>query len=246
MPVPSDELDPRTLPILRSLPASVFVELRNRLYAGVTNAEIRFPYNAAEEDALTGALGHALTEPVAVLLQTNDGFFQWRMTSHKLRGRGAGAPEKRIGADGIFQLEVRDEAGAFLVRKGLLFQSKVDWRGTDRRLLDQTVNLVQHSSSSIVIDYTAQGYRAVAAIDVITAGGDRRLVPRDRDKRLSEVLGDEFAGCTRGDRGLHWDELREQLIIHGEQPSDLVPSHLISMGIQRLQGIPERSREPRI
>ena len=235
MPAPSDELDPHTLPILRSLPASIFLALRDRLYAGVTNAEIRFPYNAADEDALTGALGHSLTEPVRVFLQTADGVFQWQMISHKLRGRGRGAPEKRIGADGIFQLEVRDETGAILVRKGLLFQSKVDWSGSDLRLLDQTVNLVQHSSSSIVIDYTAQGYRAIAAIDVITAEGDRRLVPKNKDKRLSEILGDEFAGCTRGDRGLHWDESNEQLLIHGDERSGLVPSHLISMGIQRLQ-----------
>jgi hypothetical protein len=235
MAPPNDELDPRAFPMLAILPASVLAGLRRHFYAGVTDAEIRFPFNAADEDALTGALGQALIEPAVVIVETSDGTFRWRTTSHKLRGRGAHAPEKDTGADGIFQLDVFDEAGKLLIRKGLLFQSKVNWTGTDRRLLRQAERLMRQSASSIVIDYSVDGYRAIAASDVIHAGGNRREVPSISDKRLSEVLGNEFVGCIRGDLGLYWDPTSEQLITNGEQQSDEIPSYLIETRVETLQ-----------
>jgi hypothetical protein len=87
----------------------------------------------------------------------------------KLRGRGANAPEKELGADGIFQIEVLDLDGQYIVRKGLLSQSKIGWTGRDGRLFEQARNLLRQSESAIVIDYSPHGYRAIPARDVIIA-----------------------------------------------------------------------------
>lgn len=235
MATPNDNLSPRGLPMMQFLPWTAFKFLRDYFYAGVTTAENRFVFNSSEEDALTGALIHCLADPSITTLEAGDGIFGFRATSHKLRGRGRGAPEKQIGADGIFQLEVFDRFGQLLVRKGLLFQSKVDWRGSDKRLLGQAERLLQESASSIVIDYTDHGYNAISASDVVSAEGNRRRVPQNADKKLSVVLGDEFVGCIRGDRGLYWDPVREVLITHGEDESEHVPSALIEFSIRQIE-----------
>ena len=86
-----------------------------------------------------------------------------RTASYKLRERGAHAPEKELGADGIFQIEVLDLNGKFIVRKGLLFQSKIGWTGRDGRLFEQARNLLGQSESAIVIDYSPDGYKAIPA-----------------------------------------------------------------------------------
>jgi hypothetical protein len=233
-PPMDDELNPRAFPILRDIPEVVVRMVRRHFYAGVKEAEVRFRYHAADEDAVTGALGERLIEP-EVHITVGDQVYRWNAVYHKLRGRGLGAPEKRIGADGIFQLEVLDQEGRFVVRKGLLFQSKVDWHGTDQRLFGQARDLLAQSSSSVVIDYSRNGYRAIPATDVVAAGGNRRRVHRGASKSLAEVLGDEFVGCTRGDRGLYWEPEREQLIIGSEPNLDVVLGNFIGTRIERVR-----------
>lgn len=230
-----DDLNAHLVPMARFLPEPVIRILRQHFYAGVKQAEIRFKFNAGDEDAITGALGQALIEPKPLFIQINDHVFQWRTVSYKLRGRGANAPETKYGADGIFQLEIADRSGQFLLRKGLLFQSKIRWRGRNKRLLNQARDLLQYSQTAIVIDYSDKGYRAIAASDILTAEGDRKRLDPENDKSLAAVLGDEFVQCRCGDRGLYWDQETERLIVGGERESDLIPNELINTTIQQVQ-----------
>jgi hypothetical protein len=108
------------------LPPQLIRELSNHYYAGVKKAEVLYEFHAADEDAVTGALGQSLAEPQPLFFQIGETAYWWNTTYYKVRGRGEGAPEKAIGADGIFQLEVFDENNNVLIRKGLLFQSKID------------------------------------------------------------------------------------------------------------------------
>jgi hypothetical protein len=116
-----------------------------------------------------------------------------------------------------------------------LFQSKIGWTGRDGRLFEQARNLLRQSESAIVIDYSPHGYRAIPARDVIIAEGNRERVSREDDKSLAEVLGDEFVGCRRGDRGMYWDQEDERLVVHGEETSELLPEQFILNRVQRLQ-----------
>ncbi len=233
-PPADDELNPRTYPVLRDLPQAVVRMLRRHYYAGVKEAEVRFRYHAADEDAVTGALGERLIGP-PVLIHVDGQTYRWSAVYYKLRGRGPDAPERHMGADGIFQMEVLDQRGRFVIRKGLLFQSKIEWHGRDARLLGQARDLLAHSPSAVVIDYSRNGYEAIAADAVVAADGNRRRVPRRASRPLAEVLGDEFVGCTRGDSGLYWEPEGERLIVSGERVSDLVPEEFIGTRIERVQ-----------
>jgi hypothetical protein len=183
---------------------------------------------------VTGALGERLIEP-ETFVTVGDEIYHWSAIYHKIRGRGKNAPEKRVGADGIFQLQVLEQQQRFVLRKGLLFESKIQWEGRDGKLLRQARNLLAQSPSSILIDYSANGYKAIGVTEVVAADGNRRLLPPGDDKPLAQVLGDEFVGCTRGDRGLYWESKGERLIIKGERVADLVPANYIGAHIQRLQ-----------
>jgi hypothetical protein len=88
-----------------------------------------------------------------------------------------------------------DQQRRFILRKGLLFQSKIRWKGRNGKLLRQARHLLAQSSSSILIDYSANGYKAIGVAEVVAAGDNRRLVPPGDDKPLAQVLGDEFVGC---------------------------------------------------
>lgn len=228
------ELNPIEFPILHVLPPLVVRTLQKHFYAGVKAAEMRFKYNAADEDALTGALGDRLSEPAPIVIQTGNEAFEWRSEAYKIRGRGRGAPEHELGADGIFQLEVVDQLGQFVVRKGLLFQSKKEWTGTDRRLLGQTHDLLGQSPSAIVIDFSRNGYKALSAQAVVAAEGVRRKIRPQENKPLAEVLGDEFVGCLRGDNGLYWEPQRERLMMAREQVADIPPKQYIGNTIRRV------------
>jgi hypothetical protein len=229
-----EELNPIAFPILHVLPPLVVRTLQKHFYAGVKAAEMRFKYNAADEDSLTGALGERLTEPKPIVIRSGNDVFEWRTEAYKIRGRGPGAPEHKLGADGIFQLEVIDQQGNFIVRKGLVFQSKKEWTGTDRRLLGQTQDLLAQSPSAIIVDFSKNGYKAFTGQAVVAAGGVRRKIKPQDNKPLAEVLGDEFVGCLRGDNGLYWQPELERLTIGSERFADLPPKEYIGNTIRRL------------
>lgn len=229
-----EELNPIKFPILNVLPELVVRTLRQHFHDGVRAAEMRFKYNAADEDSLTGALGDRLTEPEPIVIRAGSEAFEWRTEAYKIRGRGNGAPERKLGADGIFQLEVVDQRGQFIVRKGLLFQSKKEWTRTDSKLLDQTRDLLRHSASAIVLDFSKNGYKAFAAQAVFDAGGSRRRLRPQENKPLAEVLGDQFLGCLRGDNGLYWEPEQERLVIARERVADIPPKHYIGSTIRRI------------
>lgn len=235
MAPPQDDEDiTGTAPIFQALPPVIVRMLRKHFYAGVKEAEVRFRYHSADEDAVTGALGDRLIEP-ETLVTVGGEMYRWSAVYHEIRGRGPHAPEKRVGADGIFQLEVLDQQERFVLRKGLLFQSKIGWKGKNGKLLQQARDLFAQSNSSILVDYSANGYKAIGVREVIAAGGNRRIVAAEDDKPLAQVLGDEFVNCSRGDRGLYWEPERERLIVNGERIADLLPENYFGTRIQRVE-----------
>ena len=93
------------------LPEPVIHSIRDHYYAGITAAELGYKNNAADEDSLTGALGQSLLTPGLVQVIVNGEVFAWQAYHYKIRGRGKSAPEKDLGTDGIFQIEVFDVEG---------------------------------------------------------------------------------------------------------------------------------------
>lgn len=129
----------------------------------------------------------------------------WSVNYTKFRGRGGGATEKYVGADGIVELIVSD--GSIEHRKAALFQAKMGGRG-GRDLLRQSLKLTTWREASFVVNYDQQGYGAAHLDDVIRAGG--RSSPVEQ-MSFADFLGREFLDCRVGDPDLRYDAPRRRL-----------------------------------
>jgi hypothetical protein len=206
------------------LPSVLISHIRDHFFARVGQAQAGYRFSRADEDSLTGALGQSLLTVDPVVVDVAGRQYLWMTTYQKVRGRGMGAPEKEYGADGIFELQVTDSVKGVTRKKGLLFQAKKGWLGSDKELLKQTRNMRRFESDSIVIDYADGDYRAFDAGDVVMAEGVRARVPLSRRFQLAEVLADQFLECTRGVIDMIYDPRSE--IVHvpgsaGTQAQDL-------------------------
>ncbi|HKY22042.1 MAG TPA: hypothetical protein VJM31_12565 [Vicinamibacterales bacterium] len=187
----------------------------------------------ADEDSLTGALGQAISmDPVT--FNINGARYEVSISHTKLRGRGKNAPEKRFGADGLFQIEMTDAEGRSIRRKGLPFQCKKRWSGPNQQLVKQCADMESEVGSGLVIDFSPNGYTACMAVDAIQAGGSRRRAQvSGKMKQLGQTLANDFLNCTIGQIGLFYDPERE--IFSNPRDYGSYPDHVLTTAIQRLR-----------
>lgn len=183
--------------------------IRDRYLAGVSDAENKFLYSAADEDSLTGALGNAVSTPGPLNIYADGAEYSYNIFYQKIRGRGPGAPEKILGADGIFQIEISD-SNQTLFMKGLPFQAKKGWIGKDRNLTKQAQGIIDAAGEGIIIDYSKQGYSACTVEDALHFNGERKkIMAAGRLNKLGHVLADDFLNCDIGAPGLSYDAQKE-------------------------------------
>lgn len=206
------------------LPPEVISRLLDRYMTGVADAIENYDQSCADEDALTGALGQAIATRIPLDIPTPLGIVQVKIGYTKLRGRGNRAAEKLYGSDGLFQIEVVDSSGRIVRRKGLPFQSKKDWHGTNSKLASQAATMIKETGSGIVIDYKHNGYFACDAATVVRCRGKRGVAQQSgKLSSLGRALGTDFLECRIGTVGLSYDAIREQY------DWDTEPAHLITM-----------------
>ena len=207
--------------------------IRDRYLAGVADAEAMFDYSEGDEDALTGALGQAISTTEPLIYHSNGNKYSYRIYYRKLRGRGFNAPEKIFGADGIFQLEVNDQSDRCLLKKGLPFQAKKLWGKTDKKLVSQSKKILETLKQGIVINYTPSGYKACSAQEVVEMGGSNKsLLTNKRLQPLGQVLGNDFLNCDIGIKGLYFDTAQEIFTEQYVAPSNIF--HVIDTSIKKL------------
>ena len=132
--------------------------------------------------------------------------YQVRTYYKKVRGRGPGAPERTTGSDGIFQIEVIGPNQVPVWTKGLPFQAKKQWVGTNSRLVTQARDMLGKAGQGLVIDYSPDGYKACPAAAVLDHGGRAQALSEGRMFRpLGQILGNDFLDCTIGVEGLTYD-----------------------------------------
>lgn len=159
---------------------------------GIASAVEGYEDSAADEDSLTGALGQALRGHGSVSF--GDGrIVKWRTGYRKLRGRGKNAPEKKWGADGIFEVEITDDSG-FRSRKTLPFQAKNNSSSYGNgELVEQAGKIAGLPGGGIVVNYRPGGYVAVDAKLVAN-----RAAGVQQESSLAEKLSHEFLACKIG------------------------------------------------
>lgn len=163
-----------------------------------------------DEDTLTGHLGGLLqirSQNVEVIESQISGIWTWEIDYYKFRGRGAGATEKILGADGILELKVT--IGSRTDRKSLLFQAKNDW-SSDTSLFEQCLKMSTWREAAFMINYTPYGYYAYPIDDVIRVKGVKN--EKKPGIPLQDYLGNEFLGCQIGDTELYYNARRRKLI----------------------------------
>src|ERR1700722_14548879 len=194
---------------LTSLPDIVREFIRDRYLAGVADAEAQYENAMGDEDSLTGALGALISTSTPRQFRIGSTEIVVRIDYRKLRGRGNDAPEKRLGPDGVFQIQISG-AGIPSFRKGLAFQAKKNWKGKDKRLVGQARNMQRTIGGGIVIDYTPHGYSACDIRYVIESHGSRKVVSdHGHVHKLGQILAHDFLECRVGRGGLYYENQGE-------------------------------------
>lgn len=176
------------------------IEQLSKQYSTAVEKTVRvFGKFSKEEDSITGSLGTNIMNDVVGKMQINGQTYEWETSVEKFGGRGPGALEKKIGADGVIQVTAR-QGQKITFAKSLPFQAKNQWDGSDKRLLGQVEKMEKFAKNGIVIDYSQDKFSGFRADDVLTAKGNRKKVQNERE--LGDLLGEDFLKCRIGNRDI--------------------------------------------
>jgi hypothetical protein len=150
---------------------------------------------------LTGQLGFALRTSERM----SDGW-TWSIDYTKFRGRGPGATERALGADGILEMRVHTVEGE--QRKSALFQANA-WK-RNGKLVEQALLLSKWRESAFVLNFTPTAIETFAIDDVVSSRGLRSSVTRTQS--FTQFIADTFFPCTVGSPDLVYDQERRTLI----------------------------------
>jgi hypothetical protein len=215
-----------------NLPEPVVDALRDRYLAGVADAQAGFGHLRSSEDALTGALGWELSRRPEFVVPVGGAEYVVKVDFHKPRSGGLNSPERLYGTDGIFQLEVIDERGNVVGKKGLPFQAKTNWRGTNSTLAGQSADINRSLRGGIVVNFTPSGYEACTTKAAARAKGKYGLVKQAGEiKPLGQILANDFLNCTVGTVGLLFDIGTERFV--GADGLQIAPANAITTVVRR-------------
>jgi hypothetical protein len=198
--------------VLDIIPSVVFGDVQTHLRERSREAQSGWESASEEEDALTGDFCGSLRTGWREA-QASDGRWRWKVQYKKFRGRGDGALEKHIGADGLVQVEVHTPSGV-VITKGVLFQAK-KVRGSSRSDLREQVEKMEGVApgGSAIFEFGPDGYRATAGSVVIREIHARPTRIPHPTELIGEYLADQFLPCRSGLRGMYYDAVRENLIV---------------------------------
>ena len=209
------------------IPTELFREVQSHIRDRTSHAEEGWEAGSDEEDTLTGDFGGSLrTGWVDYRKNETGNYWRWRITYKKLRGRGADAPEKETGADGLFQIEVRPDDERRVVTKGVIFQAKKFKSSSRSDLLDQIQKMEQIApGGSAVFEFGPEGYKGSSRVDILATAEATHRIPHGQES-LAEYLADRFLTCPAGLRDMYYDALRHRLIIPTAQGTKIVELRL--------------------
>lgn len=176
------------------------------------------------EDVLTGDLGSSLRSAWSDLLSESGFYWRWRVTYRKFgAGNQHSSEEHPLGADGIFQIEVKrffvssspltdktyrleNVEADYEFHKGMLFQAKRFDASDTNKLFSEVSNIESLTpGDGAYVEYGPNSYRACLAKDVVSAKGMVSKIEDDRFFELGDFLADRFVECLVGVEGMYVD-----------------------------------------
>ena len=178
------------------VPKIIVQKIKEHLINASRIGEDGWEHANQEEDTLTGDyLGQLRTG------LNRCGNWTWRIKYNKFRGRGQGAYEKTVGADGVITIEV--EKNGERQTKSVIFQAKkVGNRQTSLQIEKMQATLPQ---GNMVLVFGEDGYYAET--------GNQFRNDLELENRAGDYLANIFVGCKNGQWGVEYDGVKNELRI---------------------------------
>lgn len=167
------------------IPDYISRQLRQHILDQCPSAQAGWEFANQDEDTLTGDFfGRMRTG-----WHTNNEY-EWRFHYNKVRGRGKGAMEKTIGADGIITLHYRNPKTGTDYYKSLVFQAKKENNQID---FDQWNKMKRFfPNGNMIVSYSANGYNSFVGTT-------------NNKTNLCQIIATNFLNYTIGIEGLYYD-----------------------------------------
>ncbi|WP_299134541.1 hypothetical protein [uncultured Tenacibaculum sp.] len=178
------------------IPKNIQSELARYIQERCSSAESGWEFSNQDEDTITGDFLGNLRTPNWI----NKNNFEYRFYYNKFRGRGKGALEKSVGADGIITFELI-ENGEHLY-KSFVFQAKKEGNKTGKEQLEKME--YNFPGGNVIFRYGANGYY------IENYGND--------NMRICEYLYNIFLNCKHGIFGVHYDSDNNEIIWKNKRP----------------------------
>lgn len=176
------------------IPELVREAIEKHVRERIAEAEQRSLSASEDEDTFTGHLG-ALLGAGERKVDVDGQQWYWSIDYTKFRGRGKDATEALIGADGIFEIRVRDtEIGG---QKSVLFQSKMG-KPQGMQAKTQAMFMSNWKEASVFLSYENEQVRVFALDDVLSG------MPK-RGETFADFFIDKYMACKVGDSDLFYD-----------------------------------------
>lgn len=191
------------------IPEAVLESIAQHMDDAIARTLAEFESAEEDEDSMTGHLGSKLTvlkRQVYVEDPEIPGPWTWSLQYRKFRGRGPGATEKLLGADGIFELALERKGSTEI--KSLLFQSKMEG-AADPHLVDQCAKLSTWREAAVILSYSPEAISAVSIDDALAARGSLERAP---SMPLAAYMHDLFLPCSVGDNDLRYNARSRMLV----------------------------------
>src|SRR3569623_166050 len=197
------------MPASLYIPKEVLKSIKDHIEESIPKALQGFISANEDEDTMTGQFGARLrtgSHTVEVEQSEISGKWRWSIDYTKFRGRGKGATESFIGADGIIELLL--ESSGEKRTKSLLFQAKMDWE-SDTSLRKQALLLSTLREASFFINYKEDSIEAISIDNVLRSRGvyanAKDVLP------IEEALSEYFLKCKIGSLDLAYDPISRKL-----------------------------------
>jgi hypothetical protein len=148
------------------------------------------------------------------MISTESGMIvTWKSRYQKLRGRGRGAPEKKLGIDGLIEIVVGGlDSRTEQWSKVLVFQAKNlgltnSGNNKSRAILRQSEKILKLPVAGVFVVYRPSGYMALSANAVARSEG-----ALNGGCPLEDMLANQFLECSIGTTGFTYDARKQEFI----------------------------------
>lgn len=194
------------------LPSNIYAEIKEHLQNNGNSAQKSWNANEYSEDALTGALGERLSrDSNSVRKDSSLHPWIWSISYKKFSSKKL---EPKLGADGLFEIVIKNNDTGKIYQKGIIFQAKKHNNLHQSDLKEQVEKMEKVvPGGTSVFDYGAKKYGAIEGKSILNKQPEEIGNIRREAEKLGDFFVDKFLVCHVGINGMHFDAFNERLFV---------------------------------